>query len=191
MRGPLIEAFDRRQLHDFAGIQHGDAVRNVTRRRQVVRYEKRSEPFSLLQLLDQVQNLGLDRDIERADRFVENDETRVGDQRAGDRHTLALAARELMGIAPGETRLQPHPFEHVGDSPPGRIGPLADHPQRLGDGDAAAQAGVERPLGVLQNHREPAWQGATLARKGLVLEVHGAPRRPHRAQANPPDRSLA
>ena len=68
-----------------------------------------------MQVLHQVEHLGLDRDIERTDRFVGDDQLRRGDQRAGDRDALALATRELMRVFAGVGRAQADRVEHLAD----------------------------------------------------------------------------
>ena len=54
-----------------------------------------------LQLLQQVDHLGLDRHVKAGNRLVGHDEVRAHGQRAGDADPLALAAAELVGIAVG------------------------------------------------------------------------------------------
>ena len=51
-------------------------------------------PVCVADVGEQVEDLGLDRDVERRDRLVEDDHARLGGERAGDRDALALAARE-------------------------------------------------------------------------------------------------
>ena len=46
---------------------------------------------SLAQLHQQIENLGLDRHVERADRLVADDELGLNRERAGDADALALA----------------------------------------------------------------------------------------------------
>ena len=53
----------------------------------------------LLQVLQQVDDLRLDRDVERGDRLVEHQEARGHGQRARDSDPLALAAGELVRVA--------------------------------------------------------------------------------------------
>ena len=54
---------------------------------------------SRLEIVEQVQDLRLDRDVERADRFVADDEVGVERERAGDADALALAAGEFVRVA--------------------------------------------------------------------------------------------
>ena len=83
-------------LHDLAEVHHGDAVGDVSDDREVVRDEEVREPELVLELDEQVDDLRLDRDVERGDRLVEDQHLRVQRERAGDADPLALAARELV-----------------------------------------------------------------------------------------------
>jgi len=64
---------------------------------EVVRDEQVREVELVLQVLQQVEHLGADRDIESADGFVEDDQLGVERQRAGDADTLALPAENSCG----------------------------------------------------------------------------------------------
>jgi hypothetical protein len=66
-----------------------------------VRDEQHAQVERLLQLLQQVQDLRLDRDVQRRDGFVGDQELRLDGQRPGDPDSLALAAGELVRVAPG------------------------------------------------------------------------------------------
>ena len=74
---------------------------------QVVRDEEVGQMESLLQVLQQVDDLRLDRNVERGDRLVEHQEARLDGERARDADALALAAGELVRIA--LERLGAHP----------------------------------------------------------------------------------
>ena len=52
----------------------------------------------LLQLLEQVQDLRLNRNVQCGNRLVAHDKLRVHGQSAGDADTLAAATVQLMGI---------------------------------------------------------------------------------------------
>ena len=64
----------RRQFDDAAGAHDRDAVRDVIDNRQIVRDEQVGQPQLFLQIHQQIQNLCLDRDIERRDRLVADDQ---------------------------------------------------------------------------------------------------------------------
>ena len=49
-------------------------------------------PVRVADVGEQVEDLGLDRDVERGDRLVQDQHARLGGERAGDRDALALAA---------------------------------------------------------------------------------------------------
>ena len=83
-------------LDDLAEIHDRDAVGDVANDREVVRDEDVRQPEVALQRLEQVDDLRADRDVERRDRLVENDQLRTERQRAGDADALALAAGELV-----------------------------------------------------------------------------------------------
>ena len=97
----------RRDLDDRAQVHHGDAVGDVADDGEVVRDEQVGERELLLQLLEQVDDLRLDRDVERRDRLVRHDEVGVQGQRPGQADALALAAGELVRVAAGRVRGRP------------------------------------------------------------------------------------
>ncbi len=76
--------------------------------REVVRDEQERQLVLLLQFLQQVDDLRLDRDVERGDRLVAHDEGRLHRQRARDAHALALAAGEFVRVALRHVLEQPH-----------------------------------------------------------------------------------
>ena len=53
----------------------------------------------VLQILHQVDHLRLDRNIQRADRFIRDDDLRIGRKRPRDSDALPLAAGKLVRIA--------------------------------------------------------------------------------------------
>ena len=59
-----------------------------------------------LEVVEEVENAGLDRDVERRGRLVEQQQFWFQQQGAGDGDALALAARELVRIAVGDRRGQ-------------------------------------------------------------------------------------
>ena len=84
--------------------------------REVVRDEQVREVELLLQLLEQVDDLRLDRDVERGDRLVRDDEVGVERERAGEPDPLALAAGELVRIAARGVGRQADDLEQLADA---------------------------------------------------------------------------
>ena len=77
---------------------------------QVVGNEQVSQPKLGLQILQQIDHLGLHRYVQGRHRFVADDEFGLDRQGAGNANALALAARKLMRIALGVFGCQTHGF---------------------------------------------------------------------------------
>ena len=71
------ELLGRRDLDDLADIHHGHAIADMLHDGEVVGDEEIGQPEVVLQVEQQVDDLRLDRDVERRDRLVGDD------QRAG------------------------------------------------------------------------------------------------------------
>ena len=140
-----------------------------------------------LQLHDEVQDLRLHADVERADRLVRDDELGVQRQRAGDRDALALAARQLVRIAAHEAARQVHPVEELRDAlaDRGALGQpvVADRLRHLVD---QLHLRVERGERVLKDHLHLAPRPAQRARRHrdhvLAVEADLARQRLDQAQ---------
>jgi hypothetical protein len=61
-----------------------------------------------LEIDEEVENLRSNRDVERRDGLVANDESRLERQRPGDHDSLALATGDLVRIAAGVLRPEPY-----------------------------------------------------------------------------------
>ena len=103
------------ELDDLAEVHHRDPVAHVPHDRQVVRDEDQRQAQVALQLAQQVEDLRLDRDVERRDRLVGHDHLRLERERAGDADALALAARELVRIAVVVLGVEPDPVHQLLD----------------------------------------------------------------------------
>ena len=111
-----------RGLDDDAEIHHRDPVGDVLHHGEIVRDEDVGEAEPVLQVAQQIEDLRADRDVERRDRLVADDQFRLDRQRPGNGDALALAAGEFVRIAAREARLE------------------ADQPQQFLDPFAAARA---------------------------------------------------
>src|SRR6185437_1765093 len=96
MDRPAVEILGRREFHELAEIHHGDAVAHVPNDPEIVGDEDVGQLELPLEIVQEVQHLGLDRDVERRDRFVSHDQLRVQGERPGDPDPLALPTRELV-----------------------------------------------------------------------------------------------
>ena len=86
--GPSLD--DRAQIHD------GDAGRDLAHHAQIMSDEHIGQIEPLLQIGEQIDDLRLDRDIERRHRLVGDDQPWFERDGAGDADALALAAGEFM-----------------------------------------------------------------------------------------------
>ena len=151
------------ELHDLAEVHHRHSGRDVLHHREVVRDEQVREPEASLQVLQQVDDLRLDRDIERRYRLVADDEPRLHRDRARDADALALPAGEFVRVAPRVLRRkadQTQEFRH-----PLAFPALGQTMQCKGFGEHVADghSRVERAVRVLENHLHLTAQRAHLA----------------------------
>ena len=102
-------------LDDLAEVHHRDLGAEVPHDREVVGDEQERDVELPLQVLEQVDDLRLDRHVERGDRLVGDQQLGVQGQRAGDADALALAAGELVGVAVVVLRVEPDDLEQLLD----------------------------------------------------------------------------
>ena len=113
---------------DATEAHHHHVMADVSHDGKVVRDEDKGEAHAFLQVHQEVDDLGLDRDVQRRDGFVADDELRPPDQGPGDTDALCLTARQFMRVTVRE------------------IGREADLPQSLdgaGAGFGAGETGLE------------------------------------------------
>ncbi len=115
--------------------------------------EDHGEPEILTQLLEQVDDLGLDGNIQGGDRFIGDDDLRLNRQGPGDADPLALPPGKLVGIPVEILLLEPHPTHEL-QHPPSEL-PRSNQTvnlQRLADDIPHPHPGIEGRLGVLKDH---------------------------------------
>ena len=148
---------DGPRLDDPAVLHHEHPVGQVGDDTHVVGDQQDAGVDAVLQVADQLEDLGLHRDVERGRRLVGDQQLRVQRQRLGDHRPLPLAARQLV---------------RVGVDPPLGIGDLdqleqLDRPlagrlrrhrlvaaQHLGDLEPDGVHRVERGHRLLEDHRD-------------------------------------
>src|SRR5690348_826782 len=104
-----------RNFDDFAEIHNRNTLADVLDHSQIVRDEEIGQMQLLLQILEQVDYLRLDRNVERRHRLVEHEETRAHCERPRDPDALALPARELMRITVKRVGPDPDHIEQFDD----------------------------------------------------------------------------
>ena len=209
MLGAREELRGGRPLHDLPQVHHGHVIAEIADHAQIVRDEDHGESQGGAQVEQQLQDLGLDRDVEGGEGLVGDQQFGFQGERARDPDALPLAAGELPGILVSIAGAQSHLGEQLRDpaSPlPRRPDPVdvEDFQQGLGDGLAR----VEGRVRVLEDHLNPPAVGEELAFGDLhqvdPVEAHlapvgiveaqdaaaeralSAPRFPHQAQRVPP-----
>src|SRR5207253_7299435 len=95
-----------RELDDAAEIHDRDALAEMPNHRQVVSNEQIGQAESFAQILEEVNDLSLYRNIECGDRLVADDELRFQGQGTGDPDSLPLAAGHFMRVTVGEFRVE-------------------------------------------------------------------------------------
>jgi hypothetical protein len=117
-----------------------------------VRDEQVREPELVLQVVQEIQHLRLDRDIERGDGLVQDHDLGIEHESARDRDTLALAAREHVRIAPVVLRAEPHLGEHAAHARAALLGAkLGVHLEWLVQDASHLLARIERAVGILEH----------------------------------------
>src|SRR5215470_14905823 len=156
------------QLDDAAEIHHRDTLTEMPYDREIVGDEQVGETEARAQILEQVDDLRLDRHVERGHCLVANDEFGLERERARDPDPLALAARHLVRIAVGKIRAETADREQLAHPPRAarRIGLDGVHLHRLGDDVADLHARIERAVRILEDDLDAAPQRQQL----LVLE---------------------
>ena len=106
MNGCPEQGLPAGELDDAAGAHHRDPVGHVVDDRQIVRDEEVGQAEILLQVLEQVQDLRLHRDVERRHRLVADEQFRTECQGSRDADALALAAGKAVRIAIEKARVE-------------------------------------------------------------------------------------
>ena len=87
-------------LDDLAGVHDRDAVAHLGDDAQVVGDEDDRRPGLVAQVAHQVEDLGLDRHVERGRRLVGDEQLRLAGERHRDHDALRHAARHLVRDRP-------------------------------------------------------------------------------------------
>ena len=102
----------RAYFYYFSQIHHGDPVTHIIYRAQSVSHKKAGEMQLLLQLAQQIQNLGLNGHIQRADGFITDKESGIQRQRLGNPDPLSLSPGKFMGIPSQHIPGKPHHIQN-------------------------------------------------------------------------------
>ena len=166
---PREELRRRRELDDLPEVHDRDPVGDVADHGEVVGDEQVRQAELLLELDEQVQHLRLDRDVERGDRLVRDDELRLQHERARDADALPLAAAELVRVAVQRVGAEADALEHVDDAVGALGARRAVDREALADELADPHARVERADRVLEDDLHVAALRLQLARARALV----------------------
>src|SRR6185437_9777873 len=141
-----------RQFDDPSKIHHRDAVTDVGDHGKVMRDEEVGESVPALEIDKEVDDLGLDRHVERRYRLVAHDQAWFERQRPCDADALPLAAGELVRVVLHLIRSQSDLFEQLGN-PIALLVTSSDavDAERLADNIAGSHPWIERGEWILEN----------------------------------------
>jgi hypothetical protein len=157
MRGPAENLPHGSGFDDASGVHDGDAIRRLGDHPEIVRDEQHGQLECGLHLTQQIEDLGLNRHVERRRRLVGDDQRRLARQRHRDQHTLSHAPGQLMGIVV-DARFRIGDADHTQQLDGLRLRLAARrapvHQQRLRDLVADAEHRIERGHRLLEDQRD-------------------------------------
>ena len=110
-------------LDDLAGVHDDDVVRGLGDDAHVVRDDDHRHVVRLAQVLEEVEDLGLDGHVERRRRLVGDQQLRVAGERDRDHHPLAHPAREPVRVVVEPARRRSGSAPPRGARPPASARP--------------------------------------------------------------------
>ena len=168
-------------LLDFALVHDDDGVGHGQRFFLIVRDIYKCNPHSLLDVLQLVLHVLAQAQVERAQRLVEQQHLRAVDQRAGDGHTLLLAAGQTRHLAVFKA-LQADDFQHLGHALVNFV--LLDLCNAQAEGDIVVHVQMREQRVALEDRVDLALIRRQIV-DALAVEQHVAGRGRQKAADNP------
>src|SRR5512138_3564562 len=94
----IEEDFHRRFLDNLAAIHNDDALRSFGDDAEVVRNHENGSAELLLKIHEKLENLRLNRHVERSRWLIRDHQCWTHDERHGNQHALSHSTRQLMRI---------------------------------------------------------------------------------------------
>ena len=157
MPGFAVDVRRQAALDDLSGIHDVHAVRVAGHDAQVVRDDDEGDAHAFGEVFHQLENLGLDGDVQSCRRFIGNDELGLAAKRHRDHHPLAHPAAQVVGVLPDAAlRLGDTHQAQIFDRLFLRVGPVHAEVMlhRLGELQPDGQDGVQGSHGFLEDHAD-------------------------------------
>jgi hypothetical protein len=135
--------------HDTS-FQYEDVVGKNPSHGEIVCHKHTRELEILLKLQNEVDDLSLDRDIERRRRLVADEQPGVCGERAGDHNPLLLSTAERSWALACALWVEADLSQELGDPAAALVGGLP--PERRSQACPDRQEGVERLARILEHH---------------------------------------
>ncbi len=193
MSGRIEQLSHRPDLDQAPEIEDADPGDEIAHQAEVMRNEEVSEAERAAEIVEEIDDLGLNRHVKRGRRLIEDDQLRLCGDRPRDGDALLLAARQFVRIAGGEIGGQLHHVQEARNAPidlgARQSARLERHRDRLTD----RAARVERGARVLKDHLHGSVAAAPMRLPGEIaaFEQNGAIARRREAHDHPRDRRLA
>ena len=153
MHGVLEDRAPRTQLHDLSQVHHADAVGDPLDDGEVMADEEVRQAELVLEVHHQVDDLRLDRDVQRRNCLIGDHQLGSQRQRAGNADALTLPPGELVGVLPHVVGRHADSAQQVGHDVAGlALGHCPVNLERLGNRLADSSTGVEAREGVLEHN---------------------------------------
>src|SRR6185369_992276 len=153
MQGTRVKLSSSCHLDNPSQVHHRYSRRDVLDNCQPMRNEKVSQTKFPLQILKQIDNLCLNRNIKGRYWFVSDNELGIQRERPGNADALPLSARELVAITVAIIGIQAHLSQQLSHSIAALFsGANLMNDQRLGDNVAYLHARIERSKRILKNY---------------------------------------
>jgi len=111
VKGIPVELVARRHLYEVAEVHHADAIGEVADHGEVVGDEEVGKAALLLEAVEEVYDLGLDRDVQSRNGLVGDDEARFYGEGASDANPLPLSTGKFVGKAVRMLARETHSLE--------------------------------------------------------------------------------
>ena len=175
----LQDEIGRAGLNDFSAVHHADSLADPANDPEVVRDHDHRQTVPALKLRHEIEDLRGNTDVERGNRFIEDQESWRRRERAGDGDALPLTAGKGTRVLLCGVYGQPDLQEHVGH-PLSALRHCADvvGVQRFGDDVTGREARIEGGARVLKDCLEVSAQrphsGLWKIADGDAVESYGA-----------------